>query len=80
MVAADAADVLVAGITGFCAVIGASLGLYGVVYTARTQKRPKLVNSRATPLHEEREARIRAEAERDAWKQVALDARKRLEE
>lgn len=75
MVAADAADVLVAGITGLCGVIGAGLGLYGVVYTVRSQKKPKVITTRLDKLHAEREARVRAEAERDAWRQIALARR-----
>lgn len=75
MLAANGADIIVAGITGVCGVLGAALGLYGVVYAARNQKRPRVVKTQNTELHREREARIRAEVERDVWRQIALDAK-----
>lgn len=77
-------DVLAALVTALGAVSGAGLALYGVVYAARTQKRPRIVDLDKDQTHielaAEKERRIQAESERDVWRQVALDCQHRLRE
>lgn len=74
--ASGTTDVVSAAITALGVVLGAGLAMWGVIYTARMQKRPKIVDVDAKALHQdlvaERERRIQAEAERDAWRQMAL--------
>lgn len=74
-----AAEIAVAAIAGLSTIVGAALALVGVVYTVRRQKKPRIVELDHDTAHRrfiaERERRIQAEAERDVWKQIALDAR-----
>lgn len=77
MLAADAGDVVVASISALAVIIGAGFGMYGVIYSTRAQKRPRIVdlepNQAKTELVACREKCERLRAERNVWKQIALE-------
>jgi hypothetical protein len=82
ILAGGASEVASAAIAAFGAIVGAGLAAWAVTATARSQKRPKIVDLEDDEMRSrymtEREARIRAETERDVWKQIALDSRNGL--
>ena len=82
MIGSGATEVASAAISAVGVMVGAALAAWAVVTTARMQKRPKIVDMEEDELRvmcaNERSLRLRAEAERDVWKQIALDARNGL--
>lgn len=79
MLAADGGDIVVALIACIGVLGGAAFGFAGVVYTVRGQRRTRIVertdDEKASALMSERDRAARAEAERDVWKQIALESR-----
>lgn len=77
LLASAASDIAVATITGLAVVIGAGLGLVGVIYTVRNQKRPRIVDMDPVDSHTTivalREQVDELTKERDVWKRIALD-------
>lgn len=77
MLASAASDIAVAVIAAVAVIVGAGLGFAGVVYTVRAQRTTRVLerdpNESASMAINEREARMKAEAERDVWKAIALE-------
>ena len=75
MLGADTGDIAVAAITGFCLLGGALAGMYGVMYSARMQARPRVVEPDHDPesarMAKEIERRIRAELEVERLREIA---------
>lgn len=84
MLAADGGDIVVAAIAALGVLGGAGFGFMGVVYTVRGQRTRRIVerdpDENANAALNERERRIKAEVERDVWKQIALDAKHHVDE
>ena len=79
MLAADGGDIIVALVACIGVLGGAGFGFAGVVYTVRSQRRTRIVersgDENASAAMNERERRLRAEAERDVWRDIALSRR-----